>query len=130
MIIKSASRDIELLEKGVESLLCHSFITNHSLYLLGSGASARLSKMEYQLVQTIVTDYYAIGIFDIDDKANTSLAINLLWRHMAQHEDDFLRELAKKIPDNFIKARINEEYAQLTPLVDNPEYQVFLLARR
>jgi hypothetical protein len=130
MIVKSAQHDIELLEKGIESLLYHSFTTNNSLYLLGSGASARLSKMEYQVVQTIVTDYYAIGIFDIEEKANTSLAMNLLWRHMANHEDDFLRELTRKIPDNFIKARINEEYAQLSPHADNPEYQVFLLARK
>lgn len=125
----TSQKEIGLLEKGVEHLL-HNTLPSNSLYLLGSGVSARHSKMEHQLVGQVVSDYYDGGFFEVDDKANDSLALNLIWRYMAYHEDDFLKDLSRKIPDNFIKTRINEEYAQLTPLHENPEYQVFLLARR
>lgn len=130
MPVTIAENSIDLLERGIEKLLYEAFLTHTSLYILGSGASARHSKMEPILVQTIVDKYYLGGSYDIDDKADNSLATNLIWRHMASHEDAFLKELSRKIPDSFIKTIINEEYAQLTPLSDNPEYQVFLLAKK
>jgi len=130
MLITNASHDINLLEKGIEKLLCSAFFTSNSLYLLGSGVSSRHSKMEAALVQTTVEKYLWQGSIDIDDKTSSSLATTLLWRYMASHEDAFLKELSRKIPDGFIKAIVNEEYAQLTPLCDNPEYQVFLLAKK
>lgn len=130
MLTKNSVKDIVLLEHGVAKLLYEAFPTNSSLYILGSGASARHSKMESALVDTIVEEYYKGGIYDVFDQTDNSLATNLLWRYMAIHEDVFLKELSRKIPDGFIKTRINEEYAQLTPLDDNPEYQVFMLAKK
>ena len=130
MPVTIAENSIDLLERGIEKLLYEAFSTHTSLYILGSGASARHSKMEHILAQTIVDKYYLGGSYDIDDTADNSLATNLIWRHMASHEDAFLKELSRKIPDSFIKTIINEEYAQLTPLSDNPEYQVFLLAKK
>lgn len=122
--------DINLLSAGISSLLYDVFPTNQCLYILGSGASARHSKMEVNLVKTIVEDYWAGGSFGVEDQSKDSLAIKLLWRHMESHEDSFVQGLSKKIPDSFIKARVNEEYAQLKYTNDNPEYKIFLLAKR
>lgn len=130
MFIHASANDIDLLKRGVTKLLYEVFPTNNSLYLLGSGVSAQHSKMESVLVQSIVDKYYLGGSFFIEDQAGSSLAANLLWRYMAFHDDVFLKELSRKIPDGFIKTIINEEYAQLSPLNDNPEYQIFLSAKR
>lgn len=117
--------DINLLSAGISALLYDVFPTNQCLYLLGSGASARFSKMEVSLAKIIVEDYWSGGSFGIEDQSEDSLAIKLLWRHMAAHEDAFFQELSRKIPDSFIKARVNEEYAQLKYANDNPEYKIF-----
>lgn len=124
------SNDINLLSVGISDLLYSVFPINRCLYILGSGASARHSKMESSLAKTIVEDYWSGGSFGIDDQSEDSLAIRLLWLHMESHEDAFFQELSRKIPDSFIKARVNEEYAQLKYTNDNPEYKVFLLAKR
>lgn len=128
--IKPTANDVNLLRSGISTLLGNVFPTNQCLYILGSGASARHSKMESSLVQSIVEDYWSGGIFGIEDQLEDSLARKLLWRHMESHEDTFFQDLSRKIPDSFIKARINEEYSQLKYTNDNPEYKIFLLAKK
>lgn len=49
---------------------------------------------------------------------------------MTFQEDAYLKGVSSKIPDNFIMAIVNEEYAELKPLSDNPEYKNFLLAHK
>lgn len=130
MLIKKSFTNLELFERSVETLLRHAFSTNHSLYLLGSGVSARLSKMEKQAAETIVSIYNDIGHFHVNDMPSDSLANRFLLRHMSNHKNELFRELTKKTPNSLIKSCVNELFSQQTFPKDIAEYQVFLLAKK